>query len=215
MSTKTMFIAIEGIIGAGKTTLLHELKNSHNVDIAVEPVHLWNDVSGLASNHQSKDVLAKMYHNPKRWCFSFQIWALCTRLETINASCEANVCVVERCMDSNLVFASLMNDLGHLDECEWIMYKHIHNYLKSYQPKLDAIVWLDCDVDECIARVQQRNRAGESEVTKEYQLALHQKYMCWLDTLEIPILILDSQRHDPADLALYFDNFVKTLNNET
>ena len=212
MGSKTLVIAIEGLIGAGKTSLLHELQNNNGrIQISTEPVHLWNNVSGRQANDKSQNMLVNMYEDPKRWCFSFQIWALCTRLQSISVPHNSNVYVVERCVDSNLVFAATMHDLGYMDECEWTMFKHIYDYMKPLQPQIDAIVWLDCDFDECMRRILQRNRIGESNVSKEYQIKLYQRYMCWLNKTEIPVLILDSTHQDSAELAVSFDNFVKSL----
>jgi deoxyadenosine/deoxycytidine kinase len=65
----TLFI--EGNLGVGKTTLLDYFRNTQNVVIVQEPLTLWENCVGV-------NLLKKMYENPEKWLFKFQVYAMQT-----------------------------------------------------------------------------------------------------------------------------------------
>ena len=91
MRRKPIIVAVEGIIGAGKSSLLKQLQLYDDIAVIQEPVYLWNNVTGGVQSDGNANMLHKMYQNPTRWCFTFQIWALCTRLEAIQPTTQSYV----------------------------------------------------------------------------------------------------------------------------
>lgn len=71
-------IAIEAIIGAGKSTLLTAIQERFGDEVIVvqEPVGVWTDVDG-------HNLLSEYYKDQKRWSFSFQTFAIFSRLAAV------------------------------------------------------------------------------------------------------------------------------------
>jgi deoxyadenosine/deoxycytidine kinase len=67
-------VSVEGNIGSGKSTLLKYFDDSPYVEALREPVDLWTNLKG----HNALELL---YKDPARWSFSFNNYALLTRLE--------------------------------------------------------------------------------------------------------------------------------------
>ena len=69
--------SIEGNIGAGKTTLLQLLeKQIPNCKVIYEPVSEWKNVGGT-------DLLKSFYTEPKRWCFTFELESMVSKVRKI------------------------------------------------------------------------------------------------------------------------------------
>lgn len=67
-------VSIEGNIGSGKSTLLRFLKKRiSNIEVVPEPVAEW----------QSTKLLHLYYQQPERWAFTFQTYALFSRLKLL------------------------------------------------------------------------------------------------------------------------------------
>ena len=71
------FISIEGNIGSGKSTILKIIRqNFPELVILDEPLSEWQKVG----ENQNINLLGMYYQDPKRWGFTFQIYAFMTRL---------------------------------------------------------------------------------------------------------------------------------------
>ena len=71
------FISIEGNIGSGKSTILKIIRESFpELAILDEPLTEWQNVG------ENKDInlLGLYYQDPKRWGFTFQIYAFMSRI---------------------------------------------------------------------------------------------------------------------------------------
>jgi len=68
-------VSVEGNLGSGKTTFL-KLLSEHIPEITLmkEPVELWQNVQG-------HNLLELYYKNFKRWSFTFQTYALFSRMQ--------------------------------------------------------------------------------------------------------------------------------------
>jgi len=218
MATKVpKIVTIEGIIASGKTTLLSKLQSqlpNHKMKIVAEPIAAWenttkfkpipqhfvnsnklfkqrNDgiINGDNSKQEQFELLSQMYRDSHRWCFSFQLWALYTRIKSIESTMneciasneDIDILLIERSSMANRIFASIMYDNDYLNECEWLMYNHFFDYFnEKCKYLLDAIIYLNCPVHIAMERVNIRNRKGESYITNEYQSALQNKHNEWL-----------------------------------
>ena len=71
---------IEGNIGCGKSTFLELLRERFpEAKWIEEPVAEWQNVGGKNIN-----MLEKYYQEPKRWGFTFQIFAIYTRIKALH-----------------------------------------------------------------------------------------------------------------------------------
>jgi deoxyadenosine/deoxycytidine kinase len=64
MGEKRCLISVEGNVGVGKSTFLRNI-TSENVQILMEPDHLWRNVKGV-------NLLEKYYRKPQKYAFAFQ-----------------------------------------------------------------------------------------------------------------------------------------------
>lgn len=76
-SQKSSCFTIEGNIGCGKSTFLEVLRERFPEAIWIEePVKDWQDLGGKGIN-----MLERYYKEPTRWGFTFQIYAIFTRIK--------------------------------------------------------------------------------------------------------------------------------------
>jgi deoxyadenosine/deoxycytidine kinase len=110
-----IFISIEGNIGSGKSTILKIIRE-HIPELTIldEPLACWERVG------DSVNLLKLYYSDPKRWGFTFQIYAFMTRLKKwteFSAMADQQVKVSERSLLSDrYIFASIMRDMEILSE---------------------------------------------------------------------------------------------------
>lgn len=203
-------ISLEGNIGAGKTTILNELTNNDNEKKIVymrEPVDLWEKIK----DKEGETILSKFYKDPNKYAFSFQIMAFTTRLsllsETIRNNPQAQVILCERSLEAdNNIFAKLLYEDGVLDEVTYKIYmEYFQNSIKA-EYKLSGIIYINTKSDVCFERINQRNREGESKITKEYLQKCDIKHKEWMLSTEIPVLEIES------DFDKYKDEIYKYFN---
>jgi deoxyadenosine/deoxycytidine kinase len=195
------FIAVEGNIGAGKSTLINKLKKEHkDVCFISEPHQRWQNVDGY-------NLLDEFYKDMNRWAYSFQNYAFLTRTEEIEKSFAENkdksLFISERSVFSDFyTFAYICFSMGYINNLEWNMYIHWHNWLtENYVKKVDGFIYLRTQPSVSYDRIKQRSRSEECKVTKEYLKMLHDAHENWLihkrdiknNSLKYnaPVLVLD------------------------
>eukprot|EP01084_Bolivina_argentea_P019710 36646_1 len=239
----TKVIVVEGIIASGKTTLLSKLKMrfpNYQMKFVPEPIASWENTTKFKptpnhfcnynklftendgiincdnSKQQQFELLSQMYNDSERWCFSFQLWALYTRIKSIESTiCEINgngqsqeqhidFLLIERSAMANRIFAEIMYDNNYLNECEWLMYNHLFDYFnQKSQYLLDGIIHLNCPINIAMNRINIRNRKGEDNITNEYQIGLENKHNKWLSNCSLPLFKID----------IPYDNDIQMENN--
>ena len=180
-------VSVEGNIGAGKSTLLQRLLPflpPLGGAIVPEPVQEWS----------SSGLLQRFYDDPPRWAFSFQMFALMTRLRQAHDHHDhenARLLVVERSAGSDRhIFAAQCKASGLFTPAEGAVYDQVHEWLVVAPPQ--AIVYLRCSPAVCYARVRQRARPEEAGITLAYLEALHRRHEDWLQQLQLPVLVIDA-----------------------
>lgn len=85
----------------------------------------WQNLSGKNIN-----MLEKYYVEPKRWGFTFQIYAIFTRVQKMQESAKRypdKVKISERSiLADKYVFSELMKDLGYMSEAEYEVFKSLY-----------------------------------------------------------------------------------------
>lgn len=185
---QSIVIIVEGIIGAGKSTLVKNLsqvleKKGYSVCQILEPVDYWREMG----------VLEKMYRDPARFSFDFQVCAYLTRLVDINRAVASNphadIFLLERSTESGKLFAP--NFWNLIDPVEKVLLSYMCENLAEFL-SLDLtkahIIYFNPSLSKCMERVTTRNREEEVRsqhfssdeptvgkpkgVTKEYQSIL-------------------------------------------
>jgi deoxycitidine kinase len=181
------FVSIEGNIGSGKSTLLAKIRAEHPDWYYVdEPVGRW-----LETKQNDKNLLELFYEDRPRWAYSFQTFALLTRLQAINntyqrALADGNpnaIIIMERSLetDSN-IFAKMLHDTKEMMDVEWKMYSEWNKeFNKLDKASKRVVIWVDTPVDICIERIHTRGREGEDKIEKTYLESLDKYHHEWLD----------------------------------
>lgn len=191
-------LSIEGNIGVGKSTLLDYLKEHLPLTIGQEPCEQWQQVG-------KGNLLDHFYQDPQRWAYTFQTYALLTRIQlqkSVIASAQTPFCVFERSVYSDhFCFAQTAFELGSMKPLEWNLYQKLFNWLTTReQIPLDAIVYLRLSPEGCHKRIQQRARSEEQSISHDYLQRIHQHHETWLldhHAKQIPLLIINIDERAP------------------
>lgn len=171
-----IFVTVDAAIAAGKSTLIRRLQGRLRWPVLVvdEPVDEW----------QASGLLADMYKalngpqpNADGMPGMFQVYAFATRLgrlaramdaaKTMAAEQQCTIVVLsERSVFTDrAVFKAMLTRDGHITDAQERVYNGCFDALvPSVVPAgaPDLCVWLDTDVNTCMARQQQRARPGET-----------------------------------------------------
>ena len=173
-------ISIEGNIGAGKTTLVELLKTKFPEVVFVdEPVDEWSTIR----DSEGVTILEKYYGDQKRYAFSFQMMAFITRVRRLRMAIKNNpgkVIVTERSVFTDReIFAKMLHDGEKIEDIEYTIYLKWFDELVG-SVKVDKIIYVRVEPEECFKRVIHRNRQGES-IPLEYLKSCHAYHEQWLD----------------------------------
>lgn len=199
---------VEGNIGAGKTTLLSRLAESlQKAVVLFEPVDIWTQTKFV----DGKSLFELFYQDKKKYGFSFQLFALLTRLDqlqhAIRTSAPDTIILCDRSyMADAEIFGKMLYEADCLTDVEWAVYKHWFEFnIKNYVPCLKGILYLRAHPSTCMQRIAQRNREGEvGKVDDEYLSAVHKKHEEWLmhrNTQTPPVCVLDGDVDTTDTLA--------------
>ncbi|MCH9716041.1 MAG: deoxynucleoside kinase, partial [Gammaproteobacteria bacterium] len=184
-------VSISGNIGVGKSTVLKELR-ARGYDIISEGVDrgAW------------KNLLQKYYADPKKYAFIFQATILADMFQELasDARRPEMITVAERCPIDTLAFASVIFEDGNLTIEEFDVLKKL---VSTSSVKPDIIVHLRLAPAACLARIKQRGRVGESDITLGYleRLNSHTTSTLREHASRIRIVDVDVGSLSPRDLA--------------
>ena len=179
------YIFVEGNIGAGKSTLLRHIADRlavllpppprNRIVVVAEPVDRWTDPEA--------NVLAALYADPVRNAMLFQTHALVTRVEAVDAAIDAaaalsdeQTCVWAVCERSIYSDAHIFVRACPLSDLERAVY---YQWFQAWSPRLYsgnivATVYLQCQPETCLRRIDERSRAEEKNgVPLVYLRELH------------------------------------------
>lgn len=195
MSGIKQIITIEGNIGVGKSTFVDIIKrNIFNSEIVSEPVEMWKKMQ----DSDGTNILQKFYQDIPRWAYSFQNLACITRMtkieDTIRQS-NSEFIFLDRSLgtDKN-VFEKMLYDSGKISEIEHQMYNlWCDFYYKYIRPEFEnIIIYLRCQPEVALQRIQKRGRIEEKDITLEYLSDLHKYHEQWLMTKsDLNVIIID------------------------
>lgn len=165
-------IVMEGTISAGKTTLGDKI------------TEFLNSLGIRAKFYQEfveESLLHLFYSDQSKYAFAFQLFMLKCCIDNLQqAEHEAKedglVCIVDRSLWGNAVFAAMQKDKGNISDNEWATYLRI---LKTKAPcTADYVVYLDCNPAISFERIMIRGRQSEAQAKElmEYLKILEQYY---------------------------------------
>lgn len=167
----SQLICVEGNIGSGKSTLLDNLRekynNNNNIIFLKEPVDEWENIK----DKNGLTMLEKFYCDQKKYSFSFQMLAYISRLtllkETIKNNPNAIIISERSLMTDKMVFAKMLYDSEKIEDVEYQIYLKWFDYFRLEYP-INKIIYINSSPEICSARINERARLGESEISLSY-----------------------------------------------
>lgn len=181
-------IALEGLISAGKTTLGNHIATYLNgIDIPCK----------FFPEYVNQDLLTQFIQNMKKYAYSFQMIMLCKRIEIYRQALEfsktGGVAIIDRSLWGDMTFAKLQHRQGNISDEEWTCYSSMVKHEIMIEP--DIIIYLDCNIDTAMSRIQKRgNRSEMSGYRAEYLKLLDETYKEEFDTWRHSLKIVDWNR---------------------
>lgn len=159
-----------GNIGVGKTTLCKILKNEfekHGIKFNVE--------------YEKQDECPYMedyYKDMSRWAFSTQLYFLRRKFETeFNTEKLGKNCIIDRLIDEDAyVFASMLHEMGYIDDRDWQNYNDTFELMKPYIRKYDIVLYIRNNMQNTINNIIKRGRKYEQKINTSYISMLEKKY---------------------------------------
>jgi len=212
-------ISIEGNIATGKSTFIKVLEDAaanEDWEITPEPVSTWTQIDGQGESSSGGNLLKLFYDDAKRWSYTFQSYALLSRMRLQRApfGTHTQARLSERSIHSDrYIFARNCFETGLMSETEWAIYQDWSTYLLDSlgELQLDGFIYLRADPETCAKRMSKRGRPEEQGVTVDYLKQLHEKHERWLHHKEfhgedimdgIPVLEIDCNMEFHDDEAM-------------
>ncbi len=176
---RKFFVAIAGNIGAGKTTLAEKLARQLGWKCHLEPVI-------------DNPYLPDFYADMERWAFHLQVYFLSKRFQNqVAIDADPMSSVQDRTIyEDAQIFARTLHKRGKLASRDWENYLSLFEAMVPHLHPPDLVVYLKCDVDELIKRIQQRGRGFESQIELSYLADLNEAYNSWAENYAGKLLIV-------------------------
>ncbi len=200
MSTDSLpydYLAIDGPIGVGKTTLVNLLTRRF------EGVRVLEDVEN--------PFLDKFYKDRPGAAFQTQLYFLLSRFkqqqETIQRELFQRLVVADYPFHKDRIFAYL-----NLSDDELLIYDKLYAMLEPQVPPADLVLYLEADIDTCMARIRKRQRPFERTISREYLTELIDAYNhYYLHYRRSPVLVVDTRRLNFPQRPEDFEELVAEL----
>jgi deoxyadenosine/deoxycytidine kinase len=185
-------IIVEGLIGAGKSTLLSALAdffkdNPHYFRGGkIKKVLCFHEPDNAFSQFKHHNPLQLFYDDPEKYAVPFQYYVIDTFSQFLkktykHENTNNTLYIYERSLFSCCVFIESMFE-------NKLLSKFAYDYLLSIISrntcdllfKPDAIFYLDIDVSVALARINQRERVGESHCDLQQLDSLQRCYSTFL-----------------------------------
>ena len=159
---ESRYIAIEGVIGVGKTSLARLLARDTGGRLHLEVV-------------DENPFLPRFYAEPRRYAFQTQIFFLLSRFRQQQELHQQDLFGTPVFSDyifaKDRIFANVT-----LDDEELRLYERLAAELEPRVPVPDLVVYLQASVDVLMARIAQRGRAYEVQISRSYIEELNEAY---------------------------------------
>lgn len=179
MTTKPMYIAVEGPIGVGKTTLTNML-----VD--------YLDATPLYEEFEENPFLKKFYDDRRVVAFQTQIFFLLSRFRQQQQVRQQNLfqqtVVSDYLFAKDRIFAYL-----NLDTDELALYDKVYEILNLRVQKPDLVVYLTAPLEVIQARIKVRGRSYERAIEPDYLAELASAYHSFFFRYkDVPVMTVDT-----------------------
>lgn len=187
------FVAIAGNIGVGKSTLTGILAEAFGWKPFYEAV-------------DENPYLADFYADMMHWSFHSQVFFLSRRLQHHRQLVDHPGSVVQdrSVYEDAEIFAHNLYRQGKMSPRDYRAYHDLYEGIRSFLPAPDLLVYLKGSVETLLARIEQRGRDFERDISPEYLGQLNVLYDEWIerwDSCQVLVVAadeIDFQHEDEA-----------------
>ncbi len=184
-----MVIIVDGVVGAGKSTLSEKISKTLNIPVFYE-----------LQNQTTMNLLEDFYRDKSRWSFALQIHFLNERFRMIKEIHKNGSGILDRSIFGDRIFAQMLNEDGWMTDDEFDTYSTLLNNMLEHAKKPDLLVYIDCDLETAMSRINKRGREMEQRVDEIYWKRLNDKYTSWYNSYDISDKIsIDATSYHPDD----------------
>ena len=217
---------IEGNIGTGKSTFLSMIETLFPENqVIYEPIDIWSSFTDEYGN----SILDYFYKDQKRYAYTFQSLAFISRIEKISEidiartmsglsasdTCAKNIFIERSIWSDSNVFARNCALNGTLTPIEYKLYKRWFTWAENMvkESLKDAkFVYLRCNPDTSLNRINIRDRKAERGIPKEYITQIHLRHEEWMNDIpEDKRITIDVNDIDIKDPEVFREMFTKTF----
>jgi deoxyadenosine/deoxycytidine kinase len=180
------YVAVAGNIGAGKSTLVALLCEKLGWQPFYEPV---------AEN----PYLADFYADMQAWAFHSQIFFLTHRLRMHRQLLDHPTSVIQdrTVYEDAEIFANNLYQQAKIHPRDYETYQELYQVLTEFLPPPDLVVYLRASVSTLHARISNRGRDFERQISRKYLQQLNQLYEHWIAGFSLcPVLTVPSDDLD-------------------
>ena len=197
VTSKPLFIAVEGNIGAGKTRLARRLAESLNATELLETAN-------------SNPFLNDFYRDPKQFALATQLHFLFSRnkinLQVKEGSLFDNRYVADFLINKELLFASV-----NLSDHEYQLYKQIYESMAIDSVKPDLVIYLQTSTEHSRRQLRDTHRHSQRLISDDYLDKMNDAYTRFFHFYDqSPLLIINASEIDLNDDQEY-DAFFQCL----
>jgi deoxyadenosine/deoxycytidine kinase len=195
-------ITIEGNIGSGKSTLLSMCEN--NIILKKPHIVIFEQVNDWTSmtDRSGSSIFDLFYRDKERYSYVFQTYVLFSRVSQLNDTIKANpgkIIICERSLMTDFeIFAKTLYESDDISEIEWNVYVKWHKMVRDlFNVPIIGQIYLRTNPDNCMKRIELRNRKSEYLIEMSYIEKLHKKHEEWLmdpERIMQPTLIIDGNK---------------------
>jgi len=163
-----MILYIEGVVGCGKSTLSEKIGKALDIPVFYE-----------LQNQTTMNLLEEFYKDKKRWAFALQIHFLNERFRMVKEIHKNGIGILDRSIFGDNIFAEMLNEDGYMTDDEYDTYKSLLNNMSQHINGPNVLLYIDCDLETALKRIQIRGREMEQSVDEIYWQRLNDKYQKW------------------------------------
>ncbi|HEV7659699.1 MAG TPA: deoxynucleoside kinase [Allosphingosinicella sp.] len=183
-----MYIAVSGNLGSGKSTVAQGLAKAFNCDLY--PRRSYN-----------KSYIEDLFREPARWTTEAQVSFMVHKHDEIREGLDrGRLFVLDRSFDEEVqVFAERFHEDGTIDSRSMGLLRQLAADLNSRLEPPSLIVFCECPVSVCEARLKDRPRSYQDSYPADHLIMLDRKLKDWIDRQIVPVLSIHTSQIDYRD----------------
>ena len=195
------FILVAGNIGSCKTSLTERIGERLAWHTAFESV-------------VDNPYLPDFYTSMKDWAFHLQVYFLGHRAQQhLDMYLDTRNAIIDRSIyEDAYIFARALHSMGNINERDYKTYRKVFDLIVKNLPAPSLLIYLKAPVDTLLNRINQRGRAIESSISREYLDLLDSLYEDWIGNFDLcPVLTLRTDDLDFVHEPKHFNTVVQKI----